>query len=75
MKKILYTVLLIALASCKPEVKEYNVMVTGEGVEFSLTVSSTNTDLSAIRREARQLLINNGYPVIEANTLKFNINN
>ena len=72
MKKLLYILAIGLMTACgQPEVKTYEVLVTGPGTEFTLRVEAVNEN--NIKREARTLLLENGYPVDLANKLKFNL--
>ena len=72
MKKLLL-ITLISLSACNtpPAEKEYDVLVRGEGIEFTLKVKSTNE--VNIRRDARSLLIESGYDVVLAGQLKYTL--
>ena len=79
MRTIILIIFAVCLAgtciSCSGEKpKEYTVLVTGEGTEFPLNVSTVLKDTIAIEKHAKLLLIRNGYPAATANTLKFKLN-
>lgn len=71
MKKLLL-ITLISLAACnKPVAKEYDVLVRGEGTEFTLRVKSTNPEF--IKRDARSLLVSKGYDAVLAGKFKYTL--
>ena len=79
MRTIILLIFAICLAgtctSCSGEKpKEYTVLVTGEGTEFPMNISTTLKDTIAIERYAKTTLLRNGYPAATANTLKFKLN-